>query len=669
MSNSHCVEMGREIAGILDVAETREWLVTNGIGGYASGTIAGSISRGYHGLLVAAVHPPVDRRVMLVKLDECVSYQDKQFDLTSNRWSSGSVAPAGYVNIQQFVLEGSIPRWRFACADAVLEKRVWMEHGANTTYIAYTLVSARSAIRLQLSAIADNRVYHNTGMTDRPKSIQALANGVRVIPSDSSARPLTLLIQGGQVSVADDVYRGFYLAAEQARGLRNNDDHVHVASFEASLNPGSTLLFVASAEDNPALDDNALTRRRQRDQQLLDRWRKARPASAPTPAPWLAQLALAADQFVVDRPSSDQSDGKSVIAGYHWFGDWGRDTMISLRGLTLITGRAEIAAPILTTFARYISQGMLPNRFPDAGETPEYNTIDATLWYFQALRDYLKATKDLALLRELYPKLEDIIAWHLRGTRYAIQVDSSDGLLCGGQAGVQLTWMDAKVGDWVVTPRIGKPVEVNALWYNALRCMEDFAQQLGEPGAAYQQHAEAAANGFQRFWNTDAGYCYDVLDGPQGNDASLRPNQLLAIALPECPLTPEQQRAVLDSCSGNLLTSHGLRSLARSAPGYQGFYGGDQSHRDGAYHQGTVWAWLIGPYLNAHLRVYQDPAAARRLLDSFADHLRGAGLGSVSEIFDGDAPFTPRGCIAQAWSVAEILQADDAINRFEQNIL
>jgi predicted glycogen debranching enzyme len=388
-------------------------------------------------------------------------------------------------------------------------------------------------------------------------------------------------------------------------------------------------------------------------------------------------LVLAADQFIVDRPSPNEPEGKTVMAGYHWFGDWGRDTMISLPGLTLATGRPEIARSILRTFANYVDRGMLPNRFPDAGEIPEYNTVDATLWYFEAIRAYYAATEDESLLHELFPVLCDIIDWHRNGTRYSIHLDASDGLLYAGTNGVQLTWMDAKVGDWVVTPRIGKPIEINALWYNALHIMATFARQLGQPYEDYEAIAHLTQTNFNRFWNPALGYCYDVLDGPEGNDSSLRPNQLFAVILPKAPSIPllplEQQRAVVDVCAQKLLTSHGLRSLGVSAgeaalkglgqslspdhAQYQGHYGGNSLQRDGAYHQGTVWGWLLGPFVQAHLRVYGNPAQARQFLEPMANHLMAHGVGSLSEIFDGDAPMTPRGCIAQAWTVAEILNA------------
>jgi predicted glycogen debranching enzyme len=401
----------------------------------------------------------------------------------------------------------------------------------------------------------------------------------------------------------------------------------------------------------------ALRLRRAQEQKLIKFWKDNRPLDAQDTPAWIDRLVLAADQFIVERPLPDEPNGKTIIAGYHWFGDWGRDTMISLPGLTIATGRPEVARSILRTFAKYVDQGMLPNRFPDAGETPEYNTVDATLWYFEAIHTYYSATEDDDLLRELFPVLADVINWHCRGTRYNIHLDATDGLLYAGEPGVQLTWMDAKVGDWVVTPRIGKPIEVNALWYNALRTMAKFARQLSQPYQEYDAIADRALARFARFWNSEVGYCYDVLDGPNGDDASLRPNQIFAVSLPESPLTSAQQRGVVEACGRMLLTSHGLRSLSSEHPQYKGHYGGNQLQRDGAYHQGTTWGWLLGPFVLAHLRVYGNPTQACQFLEPMANHLCDRAMGSLSEIFDGDAPMTPRGCIAQAWTVAEVLRA------------
>ena len=453
-------------------------------------------------------------------------------------------------------------------------------------------------------------------------------------------------------------FQNYFLSVESYRGLDALEDNLYAGEFRTELLPGESLTLVVSTEPNPNLDGVSAYRTRQAyDQQILSQSELSnQPAE-------LSQLVLAADQFVVHRPTPGDPDGHSIIAGYPWFGDWGRDTMIALPGLTLTTGRPKIARSILRTFSHFVDQGMLPNRFPEVGEEPEYNTVDATLWYFEALRAYWTLTGDDDFLKELFPVLGDIIAWHRRGTRYNIHMDPQDGLLYAGDPSVQLTWMDAKVGNWVVTPRIGKPVEINALWFNALRIMTEFAECVGHSGDKYAAIADRVSQSFTRFWNGDANYCFDVIAGPEGDDPSLRPNQLLAVSLPNSPLTPDSSARLWRPAPNPLLTSHGLRSLAPGSKDYAGHYGGDQRQRDGTYHQGTTWGWLIGPFILAHLRVYNDPALARSYLQPLLQHLSTHGVGSLSEIFDGDPPFTPRGCYAQAWSVAEVLRAWQLIEK------
>ncbi|NEP17093.1 MAG: glycogen debranching protein [Leptolyngbya sp. SIO4C1] len=630
--------------------ESREWLVTNGIGGYACGSVSGLLTRHYHGLLIAALQPPLARTLLLTKLDEQVETASQTYALQTDRWANGALTSLGYRLIEQFRLEGTVPVWTYACGDARLEKRIWMAPGANTTYVQYRLVSASQPVTLTLKALVNYRDHHShTQAQDWQMQIEAGSDGLKVQAFDG-ATPFYLQLPGAAVALAHSWYRGYHLAVEAYRGLYPYDDHLHAATFTARLVPGQPLMLVASTSPRPDLDA-ALSHRQQYEQALVERWSAS--LSQPSPA-WLNQLVLAADQFIVDRSVAGQP-GKTVIAGYPWFTDWGRDTMIALPGLAIAASRPEIARPILRTFAQYLDRGMLPNVFPEASETPAYNTVDATLWYFEAVRAYYQATQDRALLADLFPALVDIIDWHRRGTRYQIHLDS-DGLIYAGEPGVQLTWMDAKVDDWVVTPRIGKPIEISALWYRALTSLTLFAQILERPADPYQQLAAQTRQGFQRFWQPQRGYCYDLLDGPTGPDDALRPNQIFAVSLTPDLLPAAQQKAIVDTVAQQLLTPYGLRSLAPDHPNYHSRYGGDRQQRDGAYHQGTVWSWLIGPFVQAHLSAYRSPAAARQLLQPLADHLRSGCIGTLSEIFDGDPPHLPRGAFAQAWSVAEVLR-------------
>ncbi|GAB4514828.1 MAG: amylo-alpha-1,6-glucosidase [Anaerolineae bacterium] len=648
------VEIGRHVLASTQSNREYEWLVTNGIGGYASGTVAGMLSRRYHGLLVAALQPPLGRTVLVSKCDETVVYSGQTYEIFTNQWQSANnnPTPPGYFHLNRFYLDGTSPVWEYAIADALLEKRLWMAYGENTTYLQYRLLRASAPLNITSKITINYKVFHaNTHANGWQMALDPVDQGVRVTAFDGAV-PFYLVAPDAALDVHHDWYHNYYLALEAYRGLDAEGDHLHALTVSKSLQPGKTLdlVFTTNLDTSRNLTE-AWTQKTLRDEQLLV---QSQLVDEPD---WIRQLVLAADQFIVKRETADHPDGRSVIAGYHWFGDWGRDTMISLPGLTLATGRTDEAAAILRTFGQYVDQGMLPNRFPDNNETPEYNTVDATLWYFEALRQYHEATGDEALIAELFPVLQSILDWHLRGTRYNIHVDESDGLLYSGEAGVQLTWMDAKVGDWVITPRTGKAVEINALWYNALKTMVGFADLLNKPGQRYADFAVQVEASFSRFWNDAAGYCFDVIDTPTGNDLALRPNQLFAVSLHHSPLPAEQQKAIVDTCARHLLTPHGLRSLAPSEDAYISHYGGDPVQRDRSYHQGTVWAWLIGPFVDAHLRVYGDRAAARSFLQPFKHHLEQQCVGTIAEIFDADPPFTPRGAVAQAWSVAEVLRA------------
>jgi predicted glycogen debranching enzyme len=653
------IDFGREICGSLEIAEQREWLVTNGIGGYASGTISGNLTRRYHGLLLAALNPPVGRTQLAAKLDETAGYEGSVYPLATNRWASGAVEPKGYLHIESFRLEGTTPVWRFAFADALLEKRIWMRQGENTTYVQYSLLRASSSLRLTLKALVNYRDHHSsTHAGDWRMQVESIERGVQITAFDG-ATPFYLLSASAKLEPRHEWHHDCFLLLEKDRGLDDREDHLLAAAASLELTSSQSATFVLTTNPQAGLDGAKIRADHvDRERKLSTKWLESDAKAASAAPDWIRQLILAADQFIVKRSFPGEADGRSIIAGYHWFGDWGRDTMIALPGLTLTTGRPEIARKILFAFARYVDGGMLPNNFPDAGGQPEYNTVDAALWYFEAVRQYFEATRDVEAVANLYPVLAQIIDAHIKGTRYRIHVDEADGLLFAGQDGVQLTWMDAKVGDWVVTPRIGKPVEINALWFNALKTMAKLSPVAGKSGEPFQALAAKAQHNFAKFWNSAANCCYDVIEDPRiGNDASLRPNQIFAVSLPESPLAPEQQKAVVDVCARRLLTSHGLRSLAEGEPGYQGHYGGGPRERDGAYHQGTVWGWLLGPLVLAHLRVYGDRQAAQSFLEPLGMQITSQGLGTLGEIFDGEPPFAPRGCIAQAWTVAEVLRA------------
>ena len=644
-------ELDRATCSTFEAGVGREWLVTNGLGGYASGTVAGAATRRYHGLLVAALSPPLGRTVLVAGLELHAEYQGRSHPLSTHEYAGGSVHPDGYRHIEAFVLEAGIPTWTFAIGDARLTQSVWMGEGVNTSYVRFCLETGSGPLRLRLSPLCTYRDYHAHSRGGWQLASTPVPEGLR-IDAFPGARPFRLLCAEATCEPRGDWFWNFHHRVEAERGLDSVEDLFRPGEFLIDLDVGGMATFICTAESGAVAAPSAALQADQRRRAALLQPVLREPG-------WVRQLTLAADQFIVAR-GSGAGRGATVIAGYPWFGDWGRDTMIALPGLTLHTGRPEVAARVLRTFAEHLSEGMLPNRFPDGGAAPEYNTVDATLWYFHAVESYLQATGDTDLVRELWPRLIDIVDWHLRGTRHGIGVDPADGLLRAGEAGVQLTWMDAKVGDWVVTPRIGKPVEINALWHHALTVMTRLGELLDDAALArrYAGLAAHVRDSFrQRFWYADGGYLYDVVDGPNGNDPALRPNQIFAVSLPSELLNPEQAAAVVATCQRELLTPMGLRSLAQGQPGYIGTYAGGPVGRDGAYHQGTVWSWLLGPFVLAHFRVHGRREEAQAMLAGISSHLTEACVGSISEIFDGDAPHRPRGCCAQAWSVAEVLRA------------
>jgi predicted glycogen debranching enzyme len=642
------IHFDKSICRNVDVACRREWLETNGIGGFASSTIVGLNTRRYHGLLVAATKPPVGRMVLLSKVEETLVVGGRRFDLSCNRYP-GVVHPQGHAFLKQFRRD-PFPVFVYEVEGLELEKAVFMVHGENTTVIQYTVLRAPELpCTLELRPLIAFRDYHSTTQENGAlnPALQIEPGRVTISPYEGCPN-LCLAHTAAEIRQDAAWYRNFEYTIEQERGLDFREDLFHPMTVVFDLNACPRPAVIASTDVGTAGE--------------ADRYRQAEIArrsavNATFEEPFAQMLAQAADQFVVRRGT-----GTTVIAGYHWFSDWGRDTMIALPGLTLATGRYDDARGMLLAFAGSVDRGMLPNRFADAGDTPEYNTVDATLWFFEAVRAFGAHTEDYAFIRtRLYPVLADIIAWHERGTRYGIRLDG-DGLLLAGEPGVQLTWMDAKVGDWVVTPRNGKPVEIQALWYNALRTMEDLGQRFGDEAKAahWKELADAARSRFSElFWCESAGCLYDVVSG-DGRDASIRPNQVLAVSLFHSMLSSEHAKRVVAAVEKNLLTPYGLRSLAPSDGQYRGRYEGDPHMRDSAYHQGTVWPWLMGPFVTAYLKVNRRSAKARRQGGQWLSQLRrlmlDEGVGQIPEVFDGDAPHRAGGCLAQAWSVAELLR-------------
>ncbi|HVF10972.1 MAG TPA: amylo-alpha-1,6-glucosidase [Abditibacteriaceae bacterium] len=673
---------------------SREWLETNGIGGFASSTIIGCNTRRYHALLCAAVEPPLGRMVLVNKADETITLKnpagDRHFDLGCNQYP-GAVHPTGYRFLQEFSTS-PLPRWTYilpasitgASDDLILEKELWMPHGQNSTVMRYTLVSGADVV-LSLHPFVTGRDYHHVQRYNTTFNTTCTRgaddDGRRIAMQPYENCPPLVFAHDGDFYEAGAWYYCFEYSIEQERGLEFEEDAYCPGAFVWHLTAGGTALFIVSTTPRQAGagQEEYSLRQAWRDSQIARREElAARFHNLPDLEPlaptndltkrkiflsedrrqYAMRLARAADQFIVRR----KDNLHTVIAGYPWFSDWGRDTMIALPGLCLTTGRFYEAASILLSFAKAASQGMIPNRFPDAGETPDYNTVDATLWFFHAAAQYLERSGDWKTVSALYPTLRECIEWHIKGTRYGIRADPNDGLLSGGDATTQLTWMDAKVGDWVVTPRAGKPVEIQALWFNALCTMANFAAHMSDAATnklCAEWSGKIKANFQAVFWNEECGCLYDCIDG-EHKDGAVRPNQIFAVSLSHRLLTSEQEKRVVETVERDLLTPYGLRSLSPHDAGYRGICTGSQWERDGAYHQGTVWSWLMGPFLTAYLHVNTHSAEAgeqaRTWLSPLLAHLDEACVNNISEIFDGDAPHHPRGCFAQAWSVAEVLR-------------
>jgi predicted glycogen debranching enzyme len=666
-----------EAAALLD----REWLVTNGIGGYASGTLAGISTRRYHSILTANLTAPLGRHVMLNKVTELISAGDgRKWRLWGKELVRSGLEPAGLAEIREFRLESGIPTWRYQLEEMLLGKWVLMPYRQNTVHIGYRLIEGERPLRLKLRLGLHMRL-HNADLASGPPEdayiFQVSEDRYEIRAPQMPPLRLRLVGARGAFTYEGQRFEAIRYRVEESLGYEGAGDLWSPGYFRVDFSPGQDAVLIASTENWETITalapDFAFNTALERNKRLVD---QAHPALRHGTAP---QLVIAADQFIVrpahrveevTRSRAAGDEVLTVIAGYHWFTDWGRDAMISLEGLALATGRAEEAGNILRGFARHVRDGLIPNMFPEGANEGVYHTADATLWFFHALDRYLAATGDRITLRGLLPTLQSIVEHHLAGTRFGIGADPNDQLLRQSDARLPLTWMDARMGDWVVTPRRGKAVEINALWYNAL-CL--LARWLNEeeqpvPAAEMENLAARVRQSFnRRFWNEEAGYLFDVVDGEGGDDPALRPNQILAVSLLFPVLDQSRWRAVVDTVGKSLLTPLGLRSLSREHPDYKANYRGDLRSRDAAYHQGTVWAWLIGPFIDAWLKVYPDSRQqARGFLDTLVgEHLKEACIGSISEVFDAEPPFTPRGCIAQAWSVAEVLRSLVALSEKE----
>ncbi|WP_329101591.1 amylo-alpha-1,6-glucosidase [Micromonospora sp. NBC_01699] len=637
------IGFGPQVCGQLSTGASREWLVPDGRGGYAMGTVSGLRTRRYHGLLVVAGDTPASRRLGLASLDAAITFPTgAQVRLATHEWQSGVVDPRGFELLERFDLVDGLPRWRWRVGDLVIERELAMTYGRSCVAVVHRLISG-GPVRLNLAAACTWRDAHGERRADGPAPrTEQVADGAVV---EGAYR-----LSGPGWQPAGQWWHGVHHREEAVRGLHPEEDLWHAGTFSAELfGPGDTVSVLAWAGElgeQPPPATEIVTEARRRNRAVV--------AAAKPADPVDATLALAADAFVVQT-----ANGPDVVAGYPWFGAWSRDTMTAYEGLFLHTGRADEGRELLRSYAATLSEGMLANT-ADTGRV-EYNTADATLWFLHAVARHVELTSDTDLADELLPALRAVVDGHLAGTRYGIGVDPVDGLLTQGATGEALTWMDARVYGIAVTPRAGKPVEVNALWINALAAVGELAGLVGgDPGAAPRAHSRALASFRDRF-PTPAGWLYDVVDAPaptyplggatQHDDDLVRPNQLLAWSLPYAPLEPDP--ATLRLLGAALLTPLGPRSLAPDGPGFLGRHRGGPAERDGAYHQGTVWPWLLGPYVDAARRAGMPTDDMLIGIDS---HLPEFGLGSVSETADGLAPHTATGCPFQAWSVAEVLR-------------
>ncbi len=646
---------------------TREWLVTNGLGGYASGTLLGIGTRRFHGLFIPNLPAPYGRTVLIPRLDEEVHCDQGTVQLGGAEFVDGHSEGNVAAMLTEFRYEWQTPVWIFTINKRTIAKRLTMPHGQNTVYVEYTLLDG-DPVQLHLRPYVTFRQHG--ALLDDPAThgpfLLTIMSGRHEIHFHDGLPVLRLCLrpQCGVFVAEENVQHDVLYRIERDRGYDYSANLYSPGYFTAELAVGKQIGLVASIEPWETLEHDAVRifeAERHRIEKVLSQ------APAPARTGLAAQLVLAADQFIIrpgTRPEEQMlahsagEEAYTIVAGYHWFTDWGRDTMISLEGLTLCTGRSHEGKAILQTFAHYVKDGLLPNHFPEGERAALYNTVDATLWYFHALDRYVQHTNDTETLHALYPTLREIIEHYRQGTHFGIGMDPQDGLIRASAEGFALTWMDAKVGDWVVTPRRGKPVEIQALWYNALALMATWAQECGESPAQFLDLAQRAQTAFnQRFWWAEGQYLFDVIDGEHGNDARLRPNQIFALSLRFPILAQQYWQPVLARVTEKLLTPVGLRTLGSGEKDYRSQYDGDLRSRDAAYHQGTVWPWLIGHFVDAWRRLAPEDERIRTLLHGFSDTLHLTGVGTISEIFDAEPPYISRGCIAQAWSVAEVLRS------------
>jgi len=632
-----------------------EWLEADGLGGFASGTVSGMRTRRYHALLLTATKPPAGRLVLVNGFDAQVETANRIYSLSSQLYPPDVMHPDGARRIVAFASE-PWPTWTFALEDGTkVEQELFLVHGASIVGLSWRLVNPAARSTLTVRPFLSGRDYHSMHHENSAFQFHPEMSDKRLIWHPYAGIPGIVALHNGSYRHQPDWFRNFVYQQERERGLDFTEDLAAPGSFRWELSAGAAILMFAA--DGLANDQLPGDRRPEELFETLRAKEKQRRQL------FLNPLDRAADNYLVKRGS-----GKTIVAGYPWFTDWGRDTFISLRGLCLATGRLDEARDILIEWSHVVSEGMLPNLFPDKSDRPEYNSVDASLWYIIAVHDFLAATDAKHGMvsqwqkKSLQKAIDAILTGYSQGTRYGIRMDK-DGLLAAGAPGVQLTWMDAKVGDWVVTPRIGKPVEIQALWLNALWIASQFNDQWREPF----EHGRKSFR--QRFWHGD-GFLYDVVDADHQAsklDSSFRPNQIFAVGgLPLALVEGDQARSIVDAVEQQLWTPLGLRSLAPRESSYTPHYQGGVRERDGAYHQGTVWPWLIGPFVEAWVRVRGGDAAVKReararFLTPLVEHLNHAGLGHVSEIADGDPPHTPRGCPFQAWSLAELLRLDRVV--------